>query len=875
MGWIAAIILALLLASTRAELKWLRQHRAGRGRDAGVGAARDLGEAAEPPGTDNLIILHLELARRRDLGELDEAGYRELSQQIDAQWASALKKSGLSPNSSGWIDRCRSGWRLLANHGRVAPGPLPWERVTPQLALDLETESLESEIGTAGARPSVQPASAQPVSVTAHAPQPPEFPIEVPSEVKAQRPAVPAQTPVHAVSPARREQSAASYAWTPEEPTRLERALRAVSGWPRAALPFLVQNIGWLIGGFCFLAGSIFLVSYTTGFTKGLVVLAAVFAYTVLLIWAGYQLRLKRPELKAGSATLMTLGLLLVPLNLSAAVRLVLAGGDSWWLAGIGLAAALAALVVFGFAAQVISGVVDRALRGTYARLFLALAAAQLAVPLLARWPAWPLLAAAHLALLALLAYGLVRYAREWMRSIFVDQRSIAYFAGGSLLYAALISFVHLTWGTAPLAVPPGYYAPYLMAVCGLLFYLDTQIKEWAEHHAFLSRLSFLIYGLSVLAVLLALDAPGARIVTLAFGSTLYAMIAWRYLTLVPVYLLLASLCTLYGLLVLSHAAPQQYLLWSLPGLAGLWGLARWAARLAVQRSAAYPTALLSYRLFVLLWLALGAFTLAHATPGAQAMLTAVILTGGAWVALGAAPGPLLGRLAVERPPTVPLDLRNGPWLYAVTFSAALAVAYAPVWIGMGTGLGGVLQLAVSLVLLAYACASLALQSQIHGGAQAARIEVYANSALLCSIAGITLAGTVLPLGAVGFLALMLAAASGVLLWLALGLRVQWLFYAFMGLLAGAAVLFKQTYFPGPSTGAAVMLAGIAVWALLWRLDRQPREAGRLRLRRMHRPLTLLWLWTEQPADDDEPIPAISVVPGAEAPGDSLRDTHV
>ena len=66
-----------------------------------------------------------------------------------------------------------------------------------------------------------------------------------------------------------------SHAFRPAEPGLLERTLKTVSGWHALIAPFLVQNIGWFIGGFCFVAGSVFLVSYTTGFGKAFAIWGA------------------------------------------------------------------------------------------------------------------------------------------------------------------------------------------------------------------------------------------------------------------------------------------------------------------------------------------------------------------------------------------------------------------------------------------------------------------------------------------------------------------------------------------------------------------------------------------------------------------------
>ena len=67
--------------------------------------------------------------------------------------------------------------------------------------------------------------------------------------------------------------------------------MQTISGWPALLAPFLLQNIGWFIGGLCFVAGSIFLVAYTTGFAKTLTSFAVLALYTLLLLCGGYQIR--------------------------------------------------------------------------------------------------------------------------------------------------------------------------------------------------------------------------------------------------------------------------------------------------------------------------------------------------------------------------------------------------------------------------------------------------------------------------------------------------------------------------------------------------------------------------------------------------------
>jgi hypothetical protein len=49
------------------------------------------------------------------------------------------------------------------------------------------------------------------------------------------------------------------------------------------------------------------------------------------------------------------------------------------------------------------------------------------------------------------------------------------------------------------------------MALCGLLFPVDAAFKEWVSKYTFLSRFSFALYGLSAVAVAVALQIHARR----------------------------------------------------------------------------------------------------------------------------------------------------------------------------------------------------------------------------------------------------------------------------------------------------------------------------------------------------------------------------
>src|SRR5262249_29464997 len=381
---------------------------------------------------------------------------------------------------------------------------------------------------------------------------------------------------------------------------------------------------------------------------------------------------------------------------------------------------------------------------------------------------------------------------------------------------------------------------PFLMALCGLLFYVDAQLKQWTKQYASLSRVSFVLYGLSVVALLLSANAPAVRILTLLLASGLYATVVWQYLTVPPLYLLLACLSWLYSLVILQYLPSYWHFLTSLPGLAGLFVCYRW-----LLRRQATTLALVCYRVWLGLGFALEAWSLVYAQPGLVALGTVLATMGGVFYGLQFAPARLLGDTN-ETEPVV--DLRNGPWLNTVTLMGSVAIAYAPQW----TGLSWATQSAFGLTLLAIGWIALGLHFR-HTASQAetAKVEVLLNSALLNLGFAFALSMPLVMPGltqnrALPFLLIMI---GGVLLWLSLELRTVWLFYGVLGTWSASGVIFKLTYFPQPSAGIPEMFLELAVWGLLGWLEHEPEEVKTLRreqtklLAEQQPPLTLLWLF--------------------------------
>ncbi|MCP4377365.1 MAG: hypothetical protein GY794_14455, partial [bacterium] len=503
----------------------------------------------------------------------------------------------------------------------------------------------------------------------------------------------------------------------------------------------------------------------------------------------------------------------------------------------------------FYIAAQVVSGVVHRSLRGHYPRLFLAGAAIQLGAPLIAVWPSWQTLAPLHLLLLGLLAYGLLRFTHEWLHTIFVDGEKVAFFAAGLLLYAVGTSFVHLTWGVRPVPIPAGYYAPYLMAVCGLLFYLDASFKTHAHRHVFLSHFTFLVYGVSVVAVLLSLDAPVVRLITLGMAAALYTMVLIKYLTLIPFYLMIASLAGLYTDGILTHFSPSTHLLIATPGLYGLIRLSSWAIQRGFSKPVTGPgdlqrIGLITYRIALLFLAGLTVWTLTYSTRGFTAMATGLVVSGFLVWMLRTAPGRVTTLLRTPDETGGLVSLLDGPWLYAPIGALTVGLVFAP-------PIGGVLwsiQSAAVLMMLSVLWSTLfVLGRRPDNRRPAAQIEVLANSVLLGLFASTALVAlaTSVALETSSLEILILAAGAALLFTLSVNLYVDWLFYASLLWVAATAVAVKGTYFPQQGVGITEMLVVAAIWGVTWWLGRQPDEWSLTAKRRAqrHAPRHLLWLF--------------------------------
>lgn len=647
--------------------------------------------------------------------------------------------------------------------------------------------------------------------------EPPEVKIHEPvvSEISSE----PAQVEMPERQARAERREAAEHAWKPAEPGAMERAIRSVSGWSKIIAPFLAQNILWFIGGFSFITGTIFLVALTEDFVKAMIISGALFAYTMIILGGGYKLRKKRPDLESASGVLIAIGSMLIPLSIWAAADPTDIGWPDPLKTTAGLLMAVLNIGTFYVAARVASGLAGRSLAGPYPVLFVTLASIQMAAPIVSRVTFWPIAAGFHVLILGLAGYAVKRFVDVWLKSIFLDRRRIAWFFGGTITFAALVSFVHLTWRFKGV-LPDGYAGPFLMALCGLLFYADSRFKEWTARYAFLSRFTFAVYGLSIIALAIPLGAPYARLATLILGVAVYAAVLRYYLTLPPLYLLTGCLAGLYYFLILQYLPLRVWFPAGLPGLAGLVAVYGFA----VRRKAA-GLALTIFRCLALLTAGLIASSFIDAEPGWMSMGSALAIAGFLYYILGRAPAGFVSKTGwIYTPDDTPaqtVDLRDSHWLYLVMAACAAALAFAPVVITEKWPAQFGIGLAVFAVALTEAgLYGLGKHRTLNFGRKRIVLLNTALAGAVSSLALVYFSGPIHPFQNYP-LSPVMGLAAHVFFRQSLALKVRSFVYIAAVLVAAAGSIAKYTWFAQISIGTMKILAVLAIWWVLWWIDRK------------------------------------------------------
>ena len=219
----------------------------------------------------DLVLLRLELQNQLDAGLITSEQCVDLNQRIDALSSRYL---AIVPDSLLWQQRRDIAWDFLNKNADAPIGIPPWRiKVSDALLAEVKPSVADepSRVGIAHLEKrdenETQPAIFT-IDEADHVSEPPSWTINKIHPIRSEK-------------TANEESNLKQYAWKPDQPSYLERTLSTLSGWHTLAVPFLAQNIGWFIGVFCFIAGSMFLVSYTSGYTKNLIACFAFFIFTL------------------------------------------------------------------------------------------------------------------------------------------------------------------------------------------------------------------------------------------------------------------------------------------------------------------------------------------------------------------------------------------------------------------------------------------------------------------------------------------------------------------------------------------------------------------------------------------------------------------
>jgi hypothetical protein len=514
---------------------------------------------------------------------------------------------------------------------------------------------------------------------------------------------------------------AAEYAWRPVAPNRTQRFIQIVTGASGLFVGFLTQNIGWFIGGFSFLAGAVFLTAISGGILRILLVTGFLSIYAVFFLWGGWQIRRHRPAVSGASTILAVLSVLLMPLCIAASVRVYADSGSDLPVTGGGVLITLLLIAFCAYGSRLAVGIADRSLSAGISRRFWILAAVQGTAPFVAYVPHPGGLIGLHLLLLTLLAEGVIRFLRSWMTAVFRNRPTSAYLAAGLLVYAALVSFLHVTL-RYPRPLPAGYFGPFLMLLSGLLVYVDQEIQQRFQRYVILSRFGILAFGVSTAALLLSQPGPPARIITYFAGVWIFGAAVWSYLSLPSMLFFLICACGLYGQFVLAPLPSSLYFLASIPGLSVLFAVHLWAGGKKAHRLSR-----LTFRILFMLAAGLAAWSLVHAEPGVTGLASACVLTLTIYGILRYAAGYVFESLGFFRA-SDSADLTDGYLCYAVSLAALTVIAYFP-------DIPGVHRWTLSALGLTLFALAFALWGCFSGRGAYGRKEVVTNSALLYALA--------------------------------------------------------------------------------------------------------------------------------------------
>ena len=344
----------------------------------------------------------------------------------------------------------------------------------------------------------------------------------------------------------------------------LQSALQSLSGWHKSFIPFLLQNIGWFIGILCFISGSIFFVSYTEGLNKSVTIFYTILSYTLLLTWGGYHLKEKITHASISGMVLLAISFLLIPLNFSAAGRLLSIGLDNGITSTsfiIAVFSTLSASLILFYISKLIGGLYDRQLLSHFSLIFFSISALQLLIPVfkvsMSANQNLTLVLILFSLIMALLLFAFINYLPHVLKQVFVDKHYLLLFSVGTLIFSAMISMIHISLAS-PVTIAISYYAPVLLLISAVLFYSDEILNTYEDKGSLLSYLSMVSYVVSFAAIFLSFDSSLMRLIVMSLSLMLYVRLMWLYRSLVPLTLVIVLTSFLY---VDSFLIDQNFML--------------------------------------------------------------------------------------------------------------------------------------------------------------------------------------------------------------------------------------------------------------------------------------------------------------------------
>ncbi len=152
----------------------------------------------------------------------------------------------------------------------------------------------------------------------------------VASEASRHVVAVASKPRADAVHPEHSKLKSRSFEEHAETPSPTQRLINSASHWSSLLKPFLIDNVGWFVGGFLLIAGFVVLiVTFWSSIEQNRVLMHSLVylslaATTGVLFSMAYFMRVRYPQLETSSNVLLVLVSLLIPLVFAAAVLTML-----------------------------------------------------------------------------------------------------------------------------------------------------------------------------------------------------------------------------------------------------------------------------------------------------------------------------------------------------------------------------------------------------------------------------------------------------------------------------------------------------------------------------------------------------------------------